>query len=242
VSRFVHCFYLFILEEFTMPNWVSIRLTLSGPHAEITRFQNTCIRATREEDSDEESLDLGALVPMPAAVIATLDDHSAAAKQAAFSATGFESWYEWRINHWGCKWNTSNLQVITATPDLLDVSFETPWSAPEPALAALAAQFPLLSGRVCAIEESWGLIGEFQTGSYSSTFVEPSVELKFLVYGWRLGSHVRLSTGRVLAKLAGNMQKPSNAALARILGAAWRDACTGAHGSSELRAGCAASQ
>ena len=73
-----------------MPNWVSIRLTLSGPPAEIMRFQNTCIRATPEENSDDECLDLGALVPMPAKIVATLDDDSAAAKQAALDATGFE--------------------------------------------------------------------------------------------------------------------------------------------------------
>jgi hypothetical protein len=201
-----------------MPNWVSIRLTLSGPHAEIMRLQNTCVRATPEEASDEQSFDLGALVPMPAAIVATLDDHSAAAKQAAFNATGFEDWYEWRINHWGCKWNTSNLHVITATADLLDVSFETPWSVPEPALAALAAQFPLLSGRVCAIEEGmdWGLIGEFQAGSYTSTFVEAAAELRYLVDGWRLNGHLRQNSGRILAEPSGDMQESDDDVLARI--------------------------
>jgi hypothetical protein len=71
-----------------MPNWVSIRLTLSGPHAEIMRLQNTCVRETPEEASDEQSFDLGALVPMPAAIVATLDDHSAAAKQRRLASFG----------------------------------------------------------------------------------------------------------------------------------------------------------
>jgi hypothetical protein len=70
------------------------------------RFQHTCIRATPEENYDEECLDLGALVPMPAEIVATLGDDSAAAKQAALDATGFEDWYDWCVAHWGCKWNT----------------------------------------------------------------------------------------------------------------------------------------
>jgi Ferredoxin-like domain in Api92-like protein len=201
-----------------MPNWVTNRLTLSGPHAEIVRFQNTCIRATLEEDSDGESLDLGALVPMPAVIVATLDDHSTAVKQAALEATGFEDWYDWRLHHWGCKWNTSNFRVITVATELFDVSFQTPWSAPEPALAALATQFPLLSGRACAIEdgEDWGLIGEFQAGSYNSTFVDGSTELKYLVYGWRLNSHLRLNSGLVLAEPSGDIQEIGDGVLARI--------------------------
>jgi hypothetical protein len=201
-----------------MPNWVSIRLTLSGPRAEIMRFQNTCIRTTSDDDSDEESLDLGALVPMPAVIMATRDDRSDAAKQAALSATGFEDWYDWCVAHWGCKWNTSNLQVITAAPDLIDIAFETAWSAPEPALAALAAQFPLLSGRVCAIEEGmeWGVVGEIRAGCYSSTSVEVSMELKYLVYGWRVNGDLCLNTGLVLAEPSGDMQEPDDGVLAQI--------------------------
>src|SRR5918993_275485 len=98
---FVHCFHLFIFEEFTMPNWASHRLTLSGPHAEIMRFRNTCIGVAPEEDSDKECFDLGALVPMPPVIVATLKGRSAEAKQAAVDATGFESWHDWCIAHWG---------------------------------------------------------------------------------------------------------------------------------------------
>ncbi len=66
-----------------MPNWASNRLTLSGPHAEIMRFRNTCIRAAPEEDSDKECFDLGALVPMPAMIAATIEDRSAVMRVTA---------------------------------------------------------------------------------------------------------------------------------------------------------------
>jgi hypothetical protein len=201
-----------------MPNWASNRLTLSGPHAEIMRFRNTCIRVALEEDSDKECFDLGALVPMPPVIVATLEGRSAEAKQAAADATGFETWYDWCIAHWGCKWNTSNLQVITTAPDLIDIGFETAWSAPEPAFAALAVQFPLLSGRVCVIEEGmdWGLIGEFQAGSYTPTYVDVSTELKFLVYAWGMNGRARLNIGRVLAQPSSDEQEPGDGVLERV--------------------------
>jgi hypothetical protein len=73
---------------------------------------------------------------------------------------------------------------------------------PEPALVALAAQFPLLSGRVYAIEPSmgWGLVGELQGGSYASTPVEPTPELSFFVSGSEHHPEVRLKTAHALVE------------------------------------------
>ena len=185
-----------------MPYLVLNRLVLSGPQAELERLQRTCIRSTLDNASDEDSLDLEALVPMPATIAATLEDCSPTAKQAAFTATGFESWYEWCLANWGCNGNASSFELITVAPGLLDVVFKTPWSVPEPALVALAAQFPHLSGRVYAIEPgmAWGLVGELQDGSYASTPADPSPELSFFVRGWVHHPEFRLKTAQALVE------------------------------------------
>lgn len=39
---------------------------------------------------------------------------------------GYETWYDWRINNWGTKWNACDSSISDNT-----VIFETAWSAPE---------------------------------------------------------------------------------------------------------------
>jgi hypothetical protein len=183
----------------TMTNWVSLRLTLSGPAAEIDRFRQTCIRPASDQGPDQHTFDLNAFVPMPSMISATLDDNSATAHNAALAATGSEDWYSWRLAHWGVKWNCPDFRLIMSAPDLVDFCFELPWSAPEPAFEALAAQYPQLSGRVCAVEEGteWGLVGVFHQGTYGSTTTGISEELLFLVYNWH-AIPIRRLTARAL--------------------------------------------
>lgn len=51
---------------------------------------------------------------------------------------GATTWYDWRVEHWGTKWNSyENTQI---DPDT--ITFETAWSAPEPVIAQLAKMYP----------------------------------------------------------------------------------------------------
>jgi hypothetical protein len=50
---------------------------------------------------------------------------------------GFRTWYDWRCNNWGTKWNASEAN------DLDDgVSFETAWSSPYPVMRTISEMFP----------------------------------------------------------------------------------------------------
>ena len=42
---------------------------------------------------------------------------------------GFETWYEWSIAHWGCKWDASTLD-IDIDGGVARIEIETPWSPP----------------------------------------------------------------------------------------------------------------
>lgn len=52
---------------------------------------------------------------------------------------GVLSWYDWCIKNWGTKWN-----AYECFWDGNTLQFYTAWSAPEPVIAALSKQYPLL--------------------------------------------------------------------------------------------------
>lgn len=63
---------------------------------------------------------------------------------------GFESWYDWRIAHWGCKWPESSLaigQEYTKHDDgtaVIAFNFETAWAPPIEAFDKISEDYPNL--------------------------------------------------------------------------------------------------
>ena len=51
---------------------------------------------------------------------------------------GHSSWYDWRIENWGTKWNSYDLDRI----DDDTIVFSTAWSNPEPIIKELSAKYP----------------------------------------------------------------------------------------------------
>ena len=49
----------------------------------------------------------------------------------------FEGWYNWRLKHWGVKWNASSTD-INEDEDLVIIQFDTPWGDPTPFFQELA--------------------------------------------------------------------------------------------------------
>ena len=54
---------------------------------------------------------------------------------------GYRTWYDWRIAHWGTKWNAYKFKLVD-TGDPFEVSFMTAWDPPHPVIEALSARFP----------------------------------------------------------------------------------------------------
>lgn len=50
---------------------------------------------------------------------------------------GCPTWYEWRIQNWGTKWNASGAEVLDGR-----LSFLTAWNAPKQILQKLSVPFP----------------------------------------------------------------------------------------------------
>jgi hypothetical protein len=164
-----------------MPNWVSIRLTLSGPEYEIRRFANTCVRIRRGEE--HPSFDFDALVPMPDAIIRTLDGSTQDLQHQARMATGYDGWSSWCRAFWGSKWNCCDFRELVREPERYACAFATAWSYPEPILQSLALQYPSLVGQIFAAEpgNEWGYVG-FLSGSHTGVEIPISRRLAFLVF------------------------------------------------------------
>ena len=55
---------------------------------------------------------------------------------------GHITWYGWRCEHWGTKWNAYRSRVVAREPGLAVVELQTAWSEPEPVVALLAERHP----------------------------------------------------------------------------------------------------
>jgi len=54
---------------------------------------------------------------------------------------GTDSWYDWKILHWGTKWNSFNGEIADMDDEYLVYKFDTAWSPPEPVIHALREKF-----------------------------------------------------------------------------------------------------
>ena len=112
-----------------MPNWVYNKVVVSGGTLETrTNFA----KSVRVEDNP---FSLNAVIPMPA------DE---------------EDWYNWNVQNWGTKWDTSETSV-TEEDEKIEYYFNTAWSPPMHAFDKIVAENPDLDFLIVFEEEQgWG--------------------------------------------------------------------------------------
>jgi hypothetical protein len=79
------------------------------------------------------------------------------------------SWYNWNIRNWGCKWDVTNPELCSEEENgenlVLVYQFDTPWSPPVPVMQKLSEQYPTLLLTLSYEEEQgWGGEMEFLKG------------------------------------------------------------------------------
>jgi hypothetical protein len=81
-----------------------------------------------------------------------------------YESYGHFTWYEWRIENWGTKWNcdSSVIDVVKMKNNKLKliVGLETAWSPPIALLVKLSEQFPALEIRISYYEGGAGYKGK----------------------------------------------------------------------------------
>lgn len=71
--------------------------------------------------------------------------------------TGYQDWYEFNINNWGVKWNAFNTEIYTSfEKDLVEITFDTAWSTPEPIFDEIQRQNPHIDFDVRFYDEDLG--------------------------------------------------------------------------------------
>ncbi len=87
-----------------MPNWCSNRLEVS--HEEDGLF-SLFVKAAKDEEL------FSTFCPIPKKIKEDGD-----------------AWYDWCIQNWGTKWETSSMQIEEDWKDVITVRFDTAWSPP----------------------------------------------------------------------------------------------------------------
>lgn len=128
-----------------MPNWCENNLSIYGNKNDMQKFLN----AIRTEEDNYSILEN--LYPTPEELnigdVSFNTDEQQIKNQEKY---GYKSWYDWRIDKWGCKWPESSLSVgqeYTENSDdtaIIAFNFETPWSPPIEAFNTISANWPSL--------------------------------------------------------------------------------------------------
>jgi hypothetical protein len=117
-------------------------MKITGPISEITRFKQTCIRTVCE--NEQAQLDFNAIDPMP-----DFSDTDA----LPYNDPRHKMGYDWRIEHWGTKWNASHFHVTVDAPGCYEFRFYTAWGPPAPIWETMAKIFPDLEFSLSGVDE-----------------------------------------------------------------------------------------
>ena len=119
-----------------MPNWCDNRLAVSGPPVSV-------MEAVRLVEGPERKLDFERLLPTPRDL---LDD---AGQLTSDAPMRFPDWYSWRLEHWGVKWNASDVvRQGYGRTGKVRYRFFTPYGPPTEFLDHLSALYPRLTMRL----------------------------------------------------------------------------------------------
>jgi hypothetical protein len=127
-----------------MPNWCSNRATITGPEPVITEIKQKLTQ-------DDPEL-LAWMVPQP-------------------NFEGNQDWYNWNIEHWGCKWDLCDVYIDNAAEqDSVSFSFSTAWAPPIQAFETWAFEDGRVQFELSYWEPGAGFVGTTTyDGEYMNT-------------------------------------------------------------------------
>lgn len=179
-----------------MPNWSYNHITMDRK-----TFEENKHLFIKENKDGEYEVDFGILIPQPHNVIADLyyggldNDHNTDVNTnitdeenitESFFVYGEKTklkeimkdrqgWYDWRCEHWGCKWNGGCASIEELDDDVISVEFSTAWSNPYPFFEELAKHCNFSTS---SIEEAgfFNREGYAENGEYTEYDVEEESE------------------------------------------------------------------
>lgn len=119
-----------------MPNYVNVTLQVDGKGAK--EF------ASAVKDA-EGNLSFGSIRPVPEPLMNDEWQNNKAVAAKNVKEHGFTGWYDWRVTHWGTKWEAIDPADIFIKDERYQVFFMTAWSPPEAWVRFASAEFPELT-------------------------------------------------------------------------------------------------
>lgn len=159
-----------------MPNWsfniLSVHAEDENERAEVKRLRDFIKRVETDKDGTQIELPFSFqnIIPMPEELdgtIAPTRNPDSDENKALRAKYGFDNWYDWRLEHWGTKWDACDVAYgVDDAPDTLYVEFDTAWAFPTPIVVELSKLFPTLTFCYDANEESgmYDFTVEFRNG------------------------------------------------------------------------------
>tara|TARA_R100000654_G_scaffold10614_3_gene23325 strand:- start:276 stop:671 length:396 start_codon:yes stop_codon:yes gene_type:complete len=112
-----------------MPNWCFNRVEIHGVNAE---------EIANKIQSEETPFDFAKILPEP--------DYDKIEVEPTFekedSDFSMPKWWDWRVQNWGTKWNSSECEVTILEDDQVEYTFNTAWGPPEGVILKLRELYP----------------------------------------------------------------------------------------------------
>lgn len=118
-----------------MPNHIRNRVEIIAPEEQIKRVFAFI-------KGEEGAIDFNSIIPQPMGIDKTVSGISREVKEQGWIwqlRYGYPSWFEWRCDNWGTKWNAYEIEYKSGSSI---IEFDTAWSAPHPVIERLAVLFP----------------------------------------------------------------------------------------------------
>lgn len=143
-----------------MPNWCSNSLSITGKDEDMKEI----LDLITVEDSFQI---LNKLYPTPEELeIGNVPMVPNEQMEKNKEKYGYNSWYDWRIDKWGCKWPESYLHlsqsytVNSKNIGTIAFEFETPWGPPTNAFDYIAEKYPKILFCLYYEEPGMGFCGK----------------------------------------------------------------------------------
>lgn len=112
-----------------MPNWCHNRVEIYGEGAE---------EIAKKIASEETPFDFAKIIPEP--------DYDKTDVEPTFKRENSDhrmpKWWDWRVQNWGTKWNSSECEVTIMDDEQVEYTFDTAWSPPEEVILKLRELYP----------------------------------------------------------------------------------------------------
>lgn len=127
-----------------MPNWCYNRVGISGSKEDVDAFK----ALVRGDSPDENTFSFQNIIPCPIELLEFYEGSDVEANEkirtSLLDKYGYSSWYDWRVDNWGTKWDISHASSDFYDDLSAEWTFDTAWCPPEGIYNKLAFLFPEL--------------------------------------------------------------------------------------------------